>query len=338
MNIRPLLPLALALAACGPPAPARLPTPPPPALPAPGPDDVVGDGHGYTAREAELDARRAVAEQLRARIKTRTEASERDIDGVTDRQAETRTSSEALFDHAELIHTLGVLPAEGGFRARAVLNRAQAARVFQQHIQEDDALLVRQAAAIDAALATLDTATLLQPGPRLVRARQREAAALLEALGRPTRLAWPPSVAAASTRLAAARRRTVVRLQVVSALPAALREAVVAQWVQLFQARGCALVEAPQTPPAEGAPTADAVLTIMGRRHQEKGLEWRYLGVDLRVEDARSRRPVFVASALPDTAHGGGLDEVQADRAALRRLAEVLPERFKDALDGLDCR
>ncbi|MEZ4475727.1 MAG: hypothetical protein R3F60_33995 [bacterium] len=336
MKLSPLI--ALALCACGPPAPARLPTPPPPALPAPGPDQLVGEGHGYTAHEAELDARRAVAEQLRARITSRTEAAWQEVDGVVDQRAETRTASEAFFEHAELIHTLGIVPAEGGFRARAVLDRDQAARVFRQQIQEDDARLAQLAVALEAGLASLDTAALLRPGPRLIREHQRDAAALLQALGRPTTLSWPPHLAALSTRLAAARRRTVIRLQVAGALPADLREAVVAAWVQLFQERGCALVEAPHTPPPDGVPAADAVLTVMGRRHQEKGLEWRYLGVDLRIEDARTRHPVFLASGLPDTAHGGGLSEVQADKAALRRLGEVLPERFGAQLAGLDCR
>lgn len=321
-----------ALVACGPTA-VRRPPPATPALPPAPPDAVVGDGVGRTQREAELDARRVVIEQLTARLTTRTEAVEREHNGLGDRKSSVEVTSEASFDHAELIETIGIVETDGGFRVRAALSRARAVPVYQQRVTQLDAARLAARQAVEAARSSLDTAVLLKDAqaPGHLLARREAAARLLAALGAPVA---PP--AAADDPLPALRRAAVLRLQVEAPqLTLELRNAVIAAVQGAATSLGCSLTVAPGGPPVADRPTADFRLRLGQRRWAERGLQWVDLAVDLQATDARTRHAVLAVAGGPHFAHAGGATDAQADQAVVRQVAQRMEEGLRAS--GLDC-
>jgi hypothetical protein len=324
-----LVPL-FALVACGPTA-VRRPPPAEPALPPAPPDAVVGDGVGRTQREAELDARRVVIEQLTARLTTRTEAVEREHNGLGDRKSSVEVTSEASFDHAELIETIGIVETDGGFRVRAALSRARAVPVYQQRVTQLDAARLAAQQAVEAARSSLDTAVLLKDAqaPGHLLARREAAARLLAALGAP--VAPPP---AADDPLPALRRRAVVRLEVTGG--GELRPGVQDALARALAARGCT------TTPRDAAlepdrPTADAHLTFQVVRRQERDLSWIDLELSLALVDARTGHRLATLGS-PHYVHAGSLTQARAEDAALEQLAERLQHDLGQAPSDISCQ
>lgn len=328
----------IGLAACSGPVPARLPAPPEAPLPPAPADHLVGDGHGVTERDAELDARRAVIEQLDARVESRTEAEESEHNGQGDRRSAVHVTSEARFDHAELLKTLAVVPGAEGFRARVVLSRRTASAALERDLVELDSRISGLTPTLTEGIAHLDTAILLatESAPATLLERRRGLTRVLRALGKP--VAEASGTSPLQAQVAALRRQATIRLQVRGAgVGMGLRTAAVNALTAALRARGCVLVEGPFLPPAADTPAADATLVLALRSQQEGGLQWRTLGLDLRIVDARSGRPVLLLSG-PRAAHAGGLSDQQADQAVIRRLESVLEDDFAPTLDRIQCR
>lgn len=293
-----------------------------------------GEGFGATARDAVLDARRAVSEQVVAQMSSRVESRVTETNGAAERDAHQRVDTRSAFAHVELLVTLGVVPRDDGFVARVALDRERALEVYgtEQSVAArkiDDAVPV-----LTEALRTLDTSVLLaaDKDPRHHLAAYRRASRVLGLLGQRS----GPAVEAQVAGVAELRSKAVIRLSVVGGRPGAVNDAVVGAVTRRFEARGCSV-----TGPATlelGVPTADAVLRIETRAHEEAGLKWRYLGLAVELVDARSERPVFRYVALPDFVHAGGPSWPQADKALARRLEERLVEKAAPAFQKLSCR
>ena len=313
-------------------------------LPPPPPDAVWGDGHGPNAREAVLDARRAVSEQVVAEMTSEVRTHAAELDGELRVGASVRVRSASAFDHAELIETVGVVERDGGFVARAALPRATAAEVYAADLLEVGERLQAARPEVDRALETLDTSVLLvaDRSPAHHLAERARIARILGVLGRPTDLGAPPAALALARRAESTRGRAVIRLSVVDHAHGGgdaerIRAAVVGEVARLLEAKGCRVSDAAYAL-VDGVPVADARLSIQSRAHEEQGLKWRYVGVSLDIVDARSGRPVLHYAGLPDLAHGGGPTWPQADQAVARRLGERLPKKAASAFARLTCR
>lgn len=309
-------------------------------LPPPPPNSLWGDGFGPDQRLASLDARRAVSEQVTARVSSETHATESEENGQGERTASVEVRVTSQFDHAELIHIHGVVERPGGWAARAVLHKDQAAEVYGAEVEADRERLRKLGPVLEEAIDKLDTAVLLsaEHSPALILARQLRRGQILEILGRSDAARPAPEELALARKVAPVRQRSRIRLAVHGDVSPRLRQAVQREVERMLKARGCLVLEAPHGPPEPEVPTADATLTIQSRDHREQGLDWRYVGFELSVVDARSQRPVFRYSGLPEFVHGGGPSLERADEAVARRLAELLPEKAGAAFDGITCR
>jgi hypothetical protein len=345
---RPLyfVPLALIVTACGGRQPVRdskslseqvaaaaLQLPPAP------PDHLWGDGFGGTAHEAVLDARRAVAEQIVAKVESVTEARASETNGKGEAEARTHVRSTSDFEHAELIRTLRVIERPGGFAARASLSRSRTAKLYQAEVEAAHERLKGLLPTVEAALGTLDTSVLLSaehsPGTWLRRLQRK--GQILSVLGRGDAARPPVEALRLEKRAAVARRRAVLRLTVSGKVPPRVRQGAVAEIARTLRERGCRIVEGRSGPPEAGVPTADLALRLSQRTHLEQGLDWRYLGLELRIQDARSKRPVMRFSGLPEFVHAGGKGWAKTDEALRRRLREKLAEKADAAFAQLTC-
>ncbi len=332
---------ALLVAGCGaPPVPVEAPAPSVvERLPDPPRGSLWGDGYGPTAREAVLDARRAVSEQVVAKMSSEVETQVAESGGKAERDARQHVRTQSAFGHVELLVTLGVVEQDGGFIARVGLDRRRALEVYGDELREADERVLATQPGVDAALGSLDTSVLLvaenAPGHHL--ATRSRVARVLAVLGHAKGMV-PPDAAVILERKASKLRRTaVLRLSVKGDVPAAVRDAATGAIARQLEARGCQVV-APDYVLAEDVPAADAVLRLQTRDHLESGLKWRYLGLAIEVVDARSARPVFRYVALPDFVHAGGPSWPQADKALARRLGARLAEKAAADFARLTCR
>lgn len=332
---------ALMLAGCSAPQPRRALAPPPPEPLPPAPVNAIwADGYGGSPRQAELDARRAVSEQIASTVRSRSHATEAEQNGEGDRYTEVRTATDTAFDRAELIKTLAVVPRGASFVARAALDRDEAARVYQASFDKGRAAIARVVPVLAEAMATLDTSVLLSAdhSPAVLTSRLSGITRVLRAVGRPIKRKATSAELAISHQATQMRQRAVIRLQVKGKVPPAIQRGVIGELEAALRARGCRFVLAPHTAPVAGQPTANATLTLAVRQHVESGLHWRNLGLDLRIDDARTGRSVLRFTGMPRLVHGGGGTPTQAEQAVIRRLGEVLPEKAGPALAGLTCR
>lgn len=337
--------------------PAEMPGPPPPpkkaepafeeetVLPPPPGDSLWGDAYGATQHEAVRNAQRVVSEQISARLESETRSFEAEYgDGRGESEASIRIKTTSEFDHAELIETVGVIRSEGGFTARAALDKRKAAAVYAEELAADRRTLETLAPTIDRAIAENDAAVLLQTrfSPAHIIADMRRKAGILRILDRPVDVRPDAQTLALVKRAVAARADLVVRLSVDGGGSEALRRAVVGEIGRLLQARGCGFVEwDPTMPPADAAvagPAVDASIQVSSRDHQEHGMLWRYLGFQLRMVDARTGKPVFHYSGMPEIAHGGGPNWAMADQAVARRLGQILDRKAAPDFGQITCR
>jgi hypothetical protein len=310
-------------------------------LPAAPPGHLVGDGFGPSQREAVLDARRAVSEQITAQMKSQSDVQTAEYNGEVDQSARVKVSTTSAFDHVELISTLGTQRlGDQKFAARAVLPLDRALGVYAEEIRQGYERLVQIEPVVRRGIAEADTSILLRAdhAPGALMAEQRRRARIIRALGgTPPELA-PEGTSGLEQEAGVARSKSLIRLSIQSDSPDPLRRAVAAEVSTLLAAGGCHMAEMPLSAPEPGIPVADATLVVHHRDHQERGLRWRYVGFELKINDARTRRPVFQYAALPEIAHGGGKGLAQADQAAVRNLALKLAERVPRGFEGLVCR
>lgn len=338
-----------------PPAARERPADPPPeeetTLPPPPGGSLWGDAYGATQHEAVRNARRVVSEQISARLEAESRSFEAEYgDGRNESEASIRIKTTTAFDHAELIEVIGVIRADNGFTARAALDKAKTARVYAEELAADARTLDTLAPTIDRAIAERDASVLLLTrfSPAHLIAEQRRKAGIMAVLDHPVDVRPSPQVLDLARRTIAARADTLIRLDVDGAGSEALSAAVVGEVGRLLGARGCRFVEwepLPYAPPLEGpdpslppGPVVDAKLRIVSRDHQEVGMLWRYVGFELDLVDARSGKPVFKYSAMPEIAHGGGPNWAMADQAVARRLGQILDQKAAPAFGELTCR
>jgi hypothetical protein len=341
--------LGLSLTACGghggvrKPGPARS-TPEAADLPPAPPGSLHADGFGPTLREASLDAKRAVSEQLRAKIASRLDAQETEDSlrgGSRDISQRIRTESD--FEHAELIQIRGDAAVDGGFVVRAYLDRDRAAAVYREEIHAEQQKLQALAPVAEKALVEADTARLLRvdasPGAHLERLLSKRR--ILARVGdRDSDPGAQDDTAAEELerRVSAARRGVALRLQVEGEAPPTVRAATIEAVAKQFQARGCTLTEAPFDPVMPGVPAADVTLRLVVRDAREAGVEWRYLGFEVSAVDTRSKESFFRYTAMPDFAKGGGKGWDQADRGLVKALNDKLADKAPAAFAALTCR
>ncbi len=338
--------------------PAEMPGPPPPppreaqpafeeetVLPPPPGDSLWGDAFGATQHEAVRNARRVVSEQISARLESETRSFEAEYgDGRGESEASIRIKTTSTFDHAELIETVGVIRADGGFTARAALDKRKAAAVYAEELAADKRTLDTLAPTIDRAIAENDAAVLLQTrfSPAHVIAEMRRKAGILRVLDRPVDVRPDAATMQLVERAVGARADLLVRLSIDGGASDALRKAVVGEVGRLLQARGCGFVEWDPTMPQMGGgapgPMVDATIKVASRDHQEHGMLWRYVGFELKMVDGRSGKPVFHYSGMPEIAHGGGPNWAMADQAVARRLGQILDRKAAGSFEGITCR
>ena len=316
-----------------------------PALPKAPPGSLWADGFGPTLREAALDAKRAVTEQLDARIESQLDARETEdsLKGGS-RDISARIKTQSAFEHADLIEVLGDAPRDGGVAVRAYLDRRRAAEVYAEDMRQQREKLKALAPVVSQAITTADAGTLLRietaPGALLGRlqAQRRIAGRLDGAATAPTE--DETSADTLERDASGARRRTVLRLKVEApeTLPPEVRRAAAEAVSHLFTTRGCTLGEATFDPPADGVPAADFTLRLASRDGEEAGLQWRYLGLELEGRDARTQNSFFHFSALPEFAKGGGKGWDNADRALVKAVESRLADKMQPALAALTCR
>lgn len=344
LHRHPALVLALSLFAggCGAPQPARVERPAPVVEPLPrvGADKLWADGFGPSPREAELDARRAVSEQIVSKVRSRSTATEAETNGAGDRFTEVRIATESVFERAELIRTVKVVERGTGYVARAALDKAQVARAYRAVFEKGQAAITRVVPVLAEAMATLDTSVLLsaEHAPSILSARLDAIARVMAAVGQPIRRVERVGEQAIASQASQMRQRALIRLQVKGNASPAVERGVIGHLEAALRTRGCRFTRAAHAPPEPGQPAANATLTLMVRNHQEAGLFWRYLGLDLAMDDARSKRPVLRLTGMPRIAHGGGRTREQAEHAVIKRLGEVLPSKAGATLAGLTCR
>ena len=342
LSFAALAAIALISLGCGAPPARRITTPEPVVepLPAVGSDKIWADGFGPSPRDAELDARRAVSEQIVSKVRSRSTATEAEQNGAGDRFSEVRIATESAFERAELIHTIKVVPRGSGFVARAALHKAQAARAYLEIFEKGQAAIARVVPVLAEAMATLDTSVLLsaEHSPRVLSARLDAIARVLAAVDHPVGKARRAGEQAISSQAAQMRQRAIIRLQIKGNASPAIQRGVTGEIEAALRTRGCRFTYAPHTAPSPGQPTANATLTLAVREHHEGGLHWRYLGLDLAIDDARTGRSVLRLTGMPRIAHGGGTNPGQAEQAVIKRLADLLPEKAGSTLAGLTCQ
>ena len=302
------------------------------------------EGFGPTLREASLDAKRAVAEQLNARITSHLDARETEdsLRGGS-RDVSQRIKTDSTFAHAELIEIRGDVKTDGGFVVQAFLDRDRAAEVYRQDIHAEQEKLQALLPVAEKAVVEGDAAHLLRvdASPGYALSRLADLRRILARIGGRDALSGTADDAAAEAserRISAARRAVVLRLRVEGEAPPTVRAAAVERIARLFAARGCTLTEADFTPVEPGRAAADVTLRLLTRDGRESGVEWRYLGLELEALDARSRQSFFGFVATPDLAKGGGRGWDQADRGLVKNLEEKLAERATPAFEALTCR
>lgn len=341
---RPAVILAIGLISfgCGAPPARRIVTEAPVVEPLPrvGNDKVWADGFGPSPRDAELDARRAVSEQIVSKVRSRSTATEAEKNGEGDRFSEVRIATVSAFDRAELIRTVKVVPRGTGFVARAALDKAQVARAYRTVFDKGQASITRVMPILAEAMATLDTSILLSAdhSPTILSARLDAIARVMAAVDHPIRRHERAGEQAISSQATQMRQRAVIRLQIKGNASPAVQRGVIGELEAAMRTRGCRFTLAPHTMPKPGQPAANATLTLAVRDHVEGGLHWRYLGLDLAIKDARSERSVLRMTGMPRIAHGGGINPGQAEQAMIKRLGEVLPAKGGATLLGLTCR
>jgi len=343
--------LVLSLGACGGVAPARIeprtPSPPPAELrlPAAPRGALWADGYGPTLREASLDARRAVAEQISARLRSSLDAREQEhTQHGSQREVDARIRTETAFEHLELIEVIGEAQVEGGYVARAWVDRRRVVDALRADIAQARARLAEALPRVEAAAERGDATVLLStaqsPGAQLDGIdRMRR---VVEHLGGQVDEAQIEADARrVEAGVAAQRSAAHLALEVHGDAPSGLREAVTAALSARFAARGCDLRLAPsaETPPGDAASVSVRVrVDLTTRDHAELGVMWRYLGLELQAIDAATGGTVLRFVALPELAKGGGRDWDLADQALARSLDARLKDRAGPAFDAIQCR
>lgn len=343
--------LALSLVACGGVAPARLEPPARPEappelrLPAAPRGSIWADGYGPTLREASLDARRAVAEQISARLRSSLDAREQEHSKHgSQREVDARIRTETAFEHLELIQVIGDAHVQGGHVARAWVDRRRVVDALRADIAQARARLAEALPRIEAAAERRDSTVLLSaaqsPGLQLDGIdRMRR---VVEHLGGQVDEAQVDADARrVEAQVASQRAAAHWVLEVHGDAPSGLREAVTAALSTRFAARGCdlRLVSPRDAAVGEGSPVTVYVrVELSTRDHAELGMMWRYLGLELQAIDAATGGTVLRFVALPELAKGGGRDWALADQALARSLDARLKDRAGPAFDAILCR
>ena len=343
--------LGIAVAGCGAASPARLEPEAKPVAPAelrlpraPG-GAIWADGYGPTLREASLDARRAVAEQISARLRSSLDAREQEHSAHgSQREVDARIRTETAFEHLELVEVGGEAQVSGGYVARAWVDRGRVVDAFKQDIAQARARLAEALPRVEAAAARADATVLLSsaqaPGAQLD-AIQRLRRVVEHLGGRVDDAAVDAEAERVEARVAAQRAASQLVLEVRGDAPAGLREVVVAAVGARFAARGCDLRAAAQQddePSDAPRPSVRVVVDLTTRDHTELGVMWRYLGLELQAVDAATGGTVLRFVAMPELAKGGGRDWALADQALARSLEARLVERAGPAFDAIVCR
>ncbi|MFN3201707.1 MAG: hypothetical protein ACE366_25105 [Bradymonadia bacterium] len=299
-----------------------------------------GDGFGDTQQRAVLDARRAVSEQITAKVTATVEAqTSEDATGI-DQKIDQKIKSQTDFEHAELIKVIGFRREEGGWTARAALDRREAADVYEKELQADLERLKKLSPVVSESLKTFDTSILLssEQSPGVLMAEMSRKARILAILGGRGDASGGQQVKSVERKASAARRRAVLRLSVTGSASEGLKRAAVQHVARMFKQRGCTLSEGLSGAPKAKVPTADVKLKVVSRDHKEGDVKYRYVGLEVVAADARSKRNIFRFSAMPDFAHGGGATWAQADKSAARKMGKKLKGAGGKAFEGITCR
>ena len=310
-------------------------------LPAPPRGSLWGDGFGDTQHQAVLNAKRAVSEQIVSKVQGSIEAREKESTGRgPEVDVSQKVTSETSFDHAELIKIAGFARGDNGWSARAVLDKSEAADVYEKEIEADRERLAALEPVVTKAIEVDDASILLSAGhsPGHLIAEQRRKGQVLAVLGRAGNIAPPSSAIALEKKASIARKGAVLRLEVEGKASPELRRAVVDSVSRALKARGCRLVEVKHETAPDAGLAANVTLRVAVRNHSEDDLRWRYLGLEVVALDARSGKPIFRYSAMPELVHGGGTTWAQADAAVARRLDEKLPKKAGKRFDQITCR
>lgn len=310
------------------------------ALPRARADHIVGDGFGPTSRDAVLDARRAVSEQITANVESEIEGRQSEVNGKGEAEAFLRVRTTSAFEHGELLQTLGVVERPGGFAARVVLDRDRAAEVYAKELAADRERLAKLGPIVDEALVGLDSSILLSSPhvPAEVLAEMNRKAAILRTLGRPADVEVTADARALEKRAAAVRAKARLRLRVEGRVTDALRRAAVGEVGAMLADRGCRVVEDTGAALPPDAPVGLVTVRLTSRDHEERDLKWRYLGMEVQVVDARNGRSVMQFVGMPDLVHGGGPTWARADEATARRLKKKLRTKGEGAFGQITCR
>jgi hypothetical protein len=294
---------------------------------------------GASVGEASRRAKAEVAAQIRSRVRSRLQADSA-VDRTELRQTvRERISQEAEFEHGELIHVVETGGEGGEWWAEAVLDADGARRVYRAELQDALDRLASIGDVVEEALKAGDTSVLLatRHAPSHLMAEAREKAEVLAIVGETAAISKsaPERARRIERKAAAARAESTLRVSVRGKAPAPLRKAAVGEVTRLLQARGCRVADGAVK---SSGPVAKVGIELHVRDHTERGAKWRYVGLEVEARDAKSGRPIFSYSGMPQVAHGGGMSWDQADEAAARALTEKLPQKAGAAFRAITCR
>lgn len=340
--------MAVGVASCGGAAPSRIESAhtlsllsdPSLSLPPAPPGALFADGYGPSLREASLDARRGVAEQIKSRLTSRIDARETESTREgSERDVEARVQAEAEFEHAELIEVRGEARVQSGYVVRAYVLRRLVIDAYRKDIGELRDVLSARLPSIESAVQTGDAAVLIlrenAPGELVKKIDQKRR--IIEHLGDSesvTELETRARVLEAGAVVA--RRGVRWRFEVRSAqnVEPGLLQAAESVLRQAFERRGC--VGSELGTPGESTEVR-VIIEVSSRDHHEVGLKWRYLGLAFQVQDARSGVELMRFDGGGDLAKGGGRSFAEADLAAVADLGERLEGRALAVLNRLSC-
>jgi hypothetical protein len=207
-------------------------------LPPAPPGSIWADGFGPTLREASQDARRAVAEQISATLRSSLDAREQeDSSRGSRREIDARVRTESEFEHLHLVEVRGEAQVDGGFIARAWVARRRVVEAYVKDLGEARARLAESLPAIEAAALRGDSTSILSversPGAQLD--RMTRIRRLVEHLGGQVEAsAVDDDAARIEAVVAMERAKTVLFLSLEGEVPPRLRDAVTAEVVAMF--------------------------------------------------------------------------------------------------------
>jgi hypothetical protein len=132
-------------------------------------------------------------------------------------------------------------------------------------------------------------------------------------------------------RVAKARSTARLRLTVSGKASATVRDAAKNVFTDVLKMRGCQMTSGAR----KSSTTVTVKLKLKTRAHEEFGAKWLYVGFQLQAT-TRDEQVVASINGMPEFVHGGGMNEAQAEQAALSELEKRLKQK-SDLFDALIC-